>query len=454
MLALSFAIRCFCHSPRAVLGHIVLSSLQAPDEGSSFGSWPEGAANQAPLAAGKGRTIIREEENLSAVTGGRSSVVWLAAVEADISWWGWLGLLSIPALVLLNAFFVIAEFALVAVRRTRIEALARQGVSAARLVESVKDKLDRYIAATQLGVTLATLGLGWVAEPALAETLLPLFQAWGPFWQVLGAHSLAASLAFLLITYVHVIFGELVPKTLALQRAEPLSLWVVRPLVLFTRLTRPLVLSMSAMARAVVRLLGLEPTGKEGLVHSVEELELLVEDTEEAGLLSHDQVEFVTNVFRLSNKRVQDCMVPREKMAALELNLPPDKVLEVVRQGAHTRLPVYEGTLDNIVGIVNTKDLFYLFSQRGLVVLEDALYPPLFLKPEERVANALRLFRQAHRPMALVRDSTGKILGLITLEDILEEIVGDIEDEHDRPTPKLILRRSRTPRSEGSTGRK
>jgi putative hemolysin len=454
MLALSFAIRCFCHSPRAVLGHIVLSSLQAPDEGSSFGSWPEGAANQAPLAAGKGRAIIREEENLSAVTGGRSSVVWLAAVEADISWWGWLGLLSIPALVLLNAFFVIAEFALVAVRRTRIEALARQGVSAARLVESVKDKLDRYIAATQLGVTLATLGLGWVAEPALAETLLPLFQAWGPFWQVLGAHSLAASLAFLLITYVHVIFGELVPKTLALQRAEPLSLWVVRPLVLFTRLTRPLVLSMSAMARAVVRLLGLEPTGKEGLVHSVEELELLVEDTEEAGLLSHDQVEFVTNVFRLSNKRVQDCMVPREKMAALELNLPPDKVLEVVRQGAHTRLPVYEGTLDNIVGIVNTKDLFYLFSQRGLVVLEDALYPPLFLKPEERVANALRLFRQAHRPMALVRDSTGKILGLITLEDILEEIVGDIEDEHDRPTPKLILRRSRTPRSEGSTGRK
>lgn len=381
-------------------------------------------------------------------------MVWLAAVEADISWWGWVGLLSIPALVLLNAFFVIAEFALVAVRRTRIEALARQGVSAARLVERVKDNLDRYIAAIQLGVTLATLGLGWVAEPALAETLLPLFQARGSFWQVLGAHSLAASLAFLLITYLHVIFGELVPKTLALQRAEPLSFWVVRPLVLFTRLTRPLVLSMSAMTRAVVRLLGLEPTDKEGLVHSVEELELLVEDTEEAGLLSHDQAEFVTNVFRLSNKQVRDCMVPREKMVALELNLPPDKVLEVVRQGAHTRLPVYEGTLDNIVGIVNTKDLFYLFSQRGLVVLEDALYPPLFLKPEERVATALRLFRQAHRPMALVRDNTGKILGLITLEDVLEEIVGDIEDEHDRPTPKLILQRSRTPRSEGSTGRK
>src|SRR5205085_9595821 len=131
-----------------------------------------------------------------------------------------------------------------------------------------------------------------------------------------------------------------------------------------------------------------------------------------------------------------DCMVNRDKMATLDVSTPEAKVLEAVRSGAHTRMPVYEGGLDNIVGIVNTKDLFYLFSLRGVVVLEDALYPALFLKPDESVANALRLFRKAHRPMAIVRDDDGKVLGLVTLEDILEEIIGDIEDEHDRPGPR------------------
>jgi CBS domain containing-hemolysin-like protein len=179
------------------------------------------------------------------------------------------------------------------------------------------------------------------------------------------------------------------------------------------------------------------------MVHSVEELALLIEDTEEAGILAPDQAEFVQNVFRMSNKKVRDCLVPADKMATLELNTPPDKVLQAARTGAHTRMPVYEGTLDNIVGIVNTKDLFYLFSLQGVVVLHDAMYPALFLKPDNSVAEALRMFRKAHRPMALVRDDSGKILGWITLEDVLEEIVGDIEDEHDRPTPKLSLRKSR-----------
>jgi putative hemolysin len=366
-------------------------------------------------------------------------------VEGAGGHWLWdvLALASFPALVLVNAFFVAAEFALVAVRRTRVEELAKQGVAAAKTVEAVKNKIDRYIAATQLGVTLATLGLGWAAEPALADLLWPLFQNWSAPWNLVSTHSIAATLAFLLITYMHVVFGELLPKTLALQSADRVSLWVVRPLVVFAKLTRPLLVLMSGTANRLARLIGIEPPSGEGMVHSVEELELLVEDTEEAGLLSADQADFVTNIFRLSNKRVRDCLVPRDKMAVLELNMPPDKVLEAVRSGAHTRMPVYDGTLDNIVGIVNTKDLFYLFSQRGLVVLEDALYPPLFLKPEERVANALRLFRQSHRPMALVRDDAGKVQGLITLEDILEEIIGDIEDEHDRPIPKLILRRPR-----------
>jgi CBS domain containing-hemolysin-like protein len=149
------------------------------------------------------------------------------------------------------------------------------------------------------------------------------------------------------------------------------------------------------------------------------------------------------NVFALTNKKVRDCMVMREKMAALDVNSSSEKVLEVARLGAHTRMPVYDGSPDNIVGIVNTKDLFFLFSTSGVVLLEDALYPATFLDPDESVANAFRLFRKSHRPMAVVRDKSSSVLGLITLEDVLEEIVGDIEDEHDVPVPKLKLRRRR-----------
>jgi CBS domain containing-hemolysin-like protein len=177
------------------------------------------------------------------------------------------------------------------------------------------------------------------------------------------------------------------------------------------------------------------------MVHTVEELLLLIEDTEEAGILDSDQADFVENVFRLSTKKVGQCMVPLDKMACLEQNTPPEKVLEIVRNGAHTRLPVYEGDPDHIVGVVNTKDLFYLFSLQGIVVLQDALYPALYLDPDEPLDNALRLFRKSRKHMALVRNEQGKILGLITLEDVLEEIVGDIEDEHDRPTAKLPPRK-------------
>jgi CBS domain containing-hemolysin-like protein len=371
-----------------------------------------------------------------------SAIPWLAPV---------LLLALVVALVILNGFFVAAEFALVAIRRTRVEEMVRSNVPGAKKLESALDRLDRSIAATQLGTTLASIGLGFVGEPALARLLAPLFSFLPETWGQVTAHSFAGVLAFLLITFMHVVFGELIPKNLALQTTDRAALWLAAPLVVFAKLTRPLTLVMSGTANVILRWLGFEPVRGEEMVHSVEELALLIEDTEEAGILDADQAEFVQNVFRLSNKQVKDCLVPRERMATLALNTPPDKVLEAVRSGAHTRMPVYDGELDNVVGIVNTKDLFHLFSLRGVVILEDALYPPLFLKPSESMANALRLFRRARRPMALVRDDSGKILGLITLEDVLEEIVGDIEDEHDRPTPKIVLRtKRRLPHSAGN----
>jgi CBS domain containing-hemolysin-like protein len=378
-----------------------------------------------------------------------NAVAFLLA--AGGSWvWDLLGLLTIPALVALNGLFVAAEFALVSMRKTQVEEMVGRGVSGAKKLEGALARLDRSIAATQLGITLASIGLGWVGEPALARQLLPLFSFIQEEWQNLATHSVATVVAFLFITFMHVTFGELVPKNLAIQAPDRIALWLASPLVFFSYATRPFTLIMSGTANAFLRLCGYDPLRGEEMVHSVEELLLLIEDTEEAGILEPDQADFVQNIFRLSGKRVADCLVPRERMATLELNTPPDKVLEAVRRGAHTRIPVYEGTIDNIVGIVNTKDLFYLFSLQGVVILEDAMYPPLFLKPEESVAVALRLFRNAHRPMALVRDDAGRILGLITLEDVLEEIVGDIEDEHDRPTPKIAPRRKRVLTKPGS----
>ncbi|HTU16550.1 MAG TPA: hemolysin family protein [Gemmataceae bacterium] len=351
--------------------------------------------------------------------------------------WDIAALLLVPALVLLNGLFVAAEFALVSVRKTRIEELIKRGVKPARSVESALNRLDRSIAATQLGITLASIGLGFVGEPALADLLKPAADFLPNGWRGAATDSVATVLAFLLITYMHVVFGELIPKTMAIQTPDRAALWLSAPLNVFARLSQPLILLMNGTANFLLRRLGYQAASAEEMVHSVDELKLLIEDSEEAGILDADQAEFVQNVFRLSNKRVRDCMVPRDKMAALELSTPPDRVLEAVRSGAHTRMPVYEGQLDNIVGIVNTKDLFFLFSLKGVVILQDALYPPLFLRPEESMANALRLFRRVRRPMALVRDAEDTIVGLITLEDVLEEIVGDIEDEHDRPTPKL-----------------
>ncbi len=353
-------------------------------------------------------------------------------LAADLGWvWTVVGLVCVPLLVLLNALFVAAEFALVAVRSTRVEEMVRQGTSGALAVQEAVNHLDRSIAATQLGITLASIALGWIGEPALAVVIHPAFFFVEEAWKPAAVHTIASALAFVLITFMHVVFGELIPKTVALQRPDVTSLWVARPLMMFTTLTRPLVVSMNGVGNRILKWWGFTPASVNEMAHSVEELYLLIENSRGQGVLGHTQAQVALQAFQLSHKTVAECMVPREKMSALELRTPPERVLEAVRETAHTRLPIYDGKLDDIVGIVNTKDLFHLFSLKGVVILDDAMYPPLFLRPDKDIASALQLFRRVKRPMAIVRDDAGKVLGLITLEDVIEEIVGDIEDEHD-----------------------
>lgn len=359
--------------------------------------------------------------------------------------WTVAGLLVIPALVALNGFFVAAEFALVSIRRTKVSEMVQHGTIGATAVDAATKHLDRSIAATQLGITLASIALGWVGEPTLARILEPCFSFIPDAWRGITAHGVAIGVAFTLITFMHVVFGELIPKTMALQAVERTSLWVAQPLLVFTKLTRPLIFVMNGFGNWLLQYWGFRSARAADMLHSVEELQLIIEDTEEAGLLDEEQADIVQNVFELADKTVRDVMVPREKMEVLDISMSPDQVMAAVRAGAHTRMPVMDGDPNKVVGIVNTKDLFYLFSLQGVVLLEDALYSATYLEPDETLANALKLFKKSRKPMALVRDAEDQILGMLTLEDVIEEIVGDIEDEHDRPMRRLQVASKRRP---------
>ena len=342
-----------------------------------------------------------------------------------------IGLFAIVVLVALNGCFVAAEFALVTVRWTRIEELVEQGVRGARAVQGATSRMDGMIAATQLGITLCSLGVGWLGEPTVAHVILPLVHRLGLPWSAVVAHGVAIGVSFLLITYLHVVLGELAPKAIALTRAESVAIALVPPLLAFERACRPLVALMRGSGGLVVRMLRIPEPTVEQSVHSTEEIDRLVEETQEAGLMPADEAKYVRNLFELADKTVRDAMVPREKVVALALSATESEILETSRETGHTRMPVWEDDPDHIVGIVNTKDLFHIFSLRGLVILMDAMYPAIVVHPEQPIARVLGLFRREKRQMAVVEDHDGHFLGIVTLEDILEEIVGEIEDEHD-----------------------
>ena len=363
-----------------------------------------------------------------------ADLLWASAPSTGVPLW--LGLGLIPVLILINGYFVAAEFAIVSIRKSRVQELVDEGRHRAKALLEAVVEMDRSVAAAQLGITLASLALGFVSEPAIARLIEPLFENAPEAWQGPFVRVLSVGITLSLITYMHVVFGEQMPKIAALQDPERVGLWIAVPLNGFARMSKPLIRLMNGSSNLFLRALGFRSPGEEGEVYSVNELSLLIADTQQAGLIEPEAADYLRNVFALSNKTVRDIMIPREKVAMLELSTPFDKVLEAVREGAHTRMPVYRQNVDNIVGVVNTKDLFFLFSLQNVVILDDALYPAQFLDPSDSVSKALRLFRKSHRPMAIVRDETGAVLGILTLEDVIEEIVGDIEDEHDDLTMK------------------
>ena len=338
--------------------------------------------------------------------------------------------LLIPVLVLCNAFFVAAEFSLVTVRRTRLEELQGKRTPGVWFALQATARIDQMIAATQLGITMTSLALGWIGEPGLAHFIQPWFRflpaAWGP----VAAHTAATVFAFACITFLHVVVGELAPKTIAIRIPDVVAIRLAAPLLAFERVGRPFIRLTSYAGRSLARAMGYAPAPHQH-VHSVEELQLLVEDVSEAGRMSAEHAELLKNAFRLPAKKVEEAMVPLAKVAMLDLRATPDQILQAVQDSVHTRFPVCEGERARIVGIVNAKDLFYIYTTSGLIQIADAMYPPTWAPADRSIAEQLKEFRRIRRQMAIVVDAVGQPIGIITLEDIIEELVGEIEDEHD-----------------------
>jgi magnesium and cobalt exporter, CNNM family len=337
-------------------------------------------------------------------------------------------LLAVGVLILLNAFFVAAEYGLVTARRTRIIELQHGGNRRARDVLRITSDPPRFIAAMQLGVTLTSLGIGALGEHALAKAFDP--------WL---ATALAVALAYLILTFLHVVIGELVPKGVALGHSEGVALAVSAPVRAFFTVFRPLIWVLQRSTEVVLRWLGLQPPGADDDVLSEAELRMVVSQSTQHGQIEQQEQEMLYKVFDFADKEAADVMVPRPEVVALSIDLPPEQALEAVMDAPFTRYPVYRSTLDDIVGILHVRDLFHALRERGMaeVKIEDIVRPAHIVPETKDLAALLTEFRRANQHLAIVVDEYGEMEGIVTLEDLLEEIVGEIEDEFDLPDESI-----------------
>ena len=373
-------------------------------------------------------------------------------------------------LVLANAFFVASEFALVSVRRTRIDQLAAEGNRAAVVVKRAVRDLDRYIAATQVGITLASLLLGGLGENTLEPLLTPLF-IWVPDqWMGLTRAAVVAGFAYFIMTALHVIIGELMPKSIALQRAESTSLWISRPMAFFAVIFSPLVWLLNGIGNFLLRLLGFHAADGHSQVHSPEELDMLFTESHKGGEINQTEFEILHRVVRFSDTTARTVMVPRLEMQTLPITITRSALTEFLQSRPHTRIPVYQHSLDEIVGIVNSKDLEHLNyselsqeleqlkavisnrhnGQRTLDGRQEAggkildltplMFEATFVPETMRIDQLLTEFRNRQQQIAIVIDEYGVTAGLVTLADLLEEVFGDLPDEGDDTEPEIVRR--------------
>lgn len=343
------------------------------------------------------------------------------------------GIFGVLALVLANAFFVAAEFALVGARRTRLEELSRAGDRKASLAFRAIQSLDHYISATQLGITLASLGLGWIGEPALARLIEGTFRWLPERAQAIATHSVAITIAFSFISILHIVLGELVPKAIALLFPEAISRWFAAPLMGFAWIMAIPIRALNGSANALLRLMGFKSAPEHERLHSPEEIRILVEQSGEGGSLGQQDARLLEGVFEFSEKTAEEVMTPRTEMVAIEAGLPVEQAAAIVAEAGRSRYPVHQDSLDDIVGVVHAKDILAALRTAPETPVGTIVRPPLFVPGTREVEDVLADMKRLKTHMAIVLDEYGGTAGLVTMEDLLEEIVGPIYDEHDAP---------------------
>jgi CBS domain containing-hemolysin-like protein len=348
------------------------------------------------------------------------------------TWYLLLALLFIIA----NGFFVAAEFSIIKVRPTQLAAMAAAGSARARMTRRIIKKLDSYLSATQLGVTLASLALGWVGEPAFAQLVQPRLAFFGVYSNAV-AHTIAATVAFVAISSLHIIFGELGPKYLAIDKTLGTALWSAHLLRAFYLMMFPIIWALNRASNAVLRLIGVKPASGAEMVHSQDELRLILAHSEKAGILSEENREIIEGVFQFSKRTARQIMVPRTDVSVLSTLKSIEENLEIIRTTSHTRYPLCDGTLDQTIGLIHVKDLF-LAQLRGpgrtmLELKRDVLFVP----ENSTVEALLSQFIEHKTHMAIVLDEYGGASGIVSLENITEELFGQIQDEFDRERPEI-----------------
>jgi len=341
-------------------------------------------------------------------------------------------------LVFMNGFFVAAEFAIVKVRESQLEIEARSGNLAAVLARKIVGNIDGYLAATQLGITLASLGLGWVGEPVVSKIILKIFPLVGIHISPSIAHDIALPLAFALITILHIVFGELAPKSIAIQRSDKTTLMVAYPLRFFYILFKPFIWLLNGIATFILHLMNIRPVhGNE--VHSSEELRYLVEQGKETGTIEEENYTIIQNAFDFQERTARQIMIPRKQLVAIDVTDFNERMLEKVLDAGYSRIPCYEENLDKVTGLVYLKDILMELRKKRKPELKSLLRPVIAIPETMPIGRLLKDFQKKRQQMAVVLDEFGSTKGIVTMEDILEELVGEIQDEFDNESSCLEI---------------
>ena len=357
-------------------------------------------------------------------------------------------------LVLLNGCFVASEFALVAVRNTRIQELAKKGNVTAKILYKALGNLESYISATQLGITLASLALGWLGEPAIARFIEPYLPFLPKDAAFITSHTLSVIIAFSTITFLHIVLGELAPKSIALQHSEKTSLIVITPLVIFTKIFWPFIWILNGAGQLVLKLFGVKAPSGHQLVHSEDEIKTILRQSSLSGAIHRQKAEMVYNVFQLGDIPVKYIMIPRTDVIAFNVATKLSEVINRIEHDTHSRYPVFEGSIDNIIGFVHVKDVYKELLKNGdkKRLSEINIVRNIITVPEvKKIDSVLSDMRKRRIHLAIVNDEFGGTAGVVSLEDIIESLVGEIEDEFDRPIKNIARQKDGSYIVEGNT---